>query len=459
MLANMIGSSGGGMGGGCNFLYPAGLNGEPITLNNLNSNQYTVPLGKILHITSLYNNSLNKGFYINGIQIQNGYNNAEPVSDSRSDNLILKAGDVLSADANISTDMSVNGFLVNGTVDAVTITDIETNPFTVPNGKIMVLNSIYNPMQSDHIMINGIEITKGYSNHANSKSPPGPWFLKAGDVLSNCCTQPISVNGYLVDENYFAGCGGGGGSSSSVSNATIDSLSQVVSNLDSLMGIITPFFGCTDNTACNYSATAIIDNGSCSGLLGCMDTVAANYNSSATCNDGSCLENIGYTYQGGIIFYVFQPADAGYVSGEVHGLISAPSDQSTGAEWGCAGTTISGADGMAIGTGSQNTIDIEAGCTTSGTAADICANLTLGGYSDWFLPSRDELNKMSENIGVIDALGLGNFGGFANSFYWSSTEYTISTDAWGQNLGFDVGFTYYTGSKTNALSVRAIRQF
>ena len=169
-------------------------------------------------------------------------------------------------------------------------------------------------------------------------------------------------------------------------------------------------------------------------------------------NNNSALA-IGDSHQGGIIFYL--DANGG-------GLIAAPTDQSSSAEWGCYGTGISGADGTAIGTGNQNTIDIEAGCTTSGTAADICANLTLGGYSDWFLPSQDELNLMwinladsdgdGENYGVTDP---NNLGGFAYNFYWSSTE--------GVNYGA-LFQSFSSGGQTDSYkydinNVRAVRAF
>ncbi|MCJ7656815.1 MAG: InlB B-repeat-containing protein, partial [Candidatus Atribacteria bacterium] len=98
---------------------------------------------------------------------------------------------------------------------------------------------------------------------------------------------------------------------------------------------------------------------------------------------------------GGYIFY-----DKGYYSYGWRYLEAAPSDQSASTEWGCYGVLIPGADGTAVGTGVQNTIDIEAGCATVGTAADICANLGLSGYSDWFLPSKDELNLMYTNLKV-----------------------------------------------------------
>ena len=123
---------------------------------------------------------------------------------------------------------------------------------------------------------------------------------------------------------------------------------------------------------------------------------------------------IGDYYQGGVIFYL---DDSG------GGLICGVSDQSSAA-WGCQGTEISGADGTAIGTGAQNTIDIVNGCAISGTAADICANLSLNGYDDWFLPSKYELNEMYLNKAIIDSTAIANGGAaFCDLIvYWSSSE-------------------------------------
>ena len=130
-------------------------------------------------------------------------------------------------------------------------------------------------------------------------------------------------------------------------------------------------------------------------------------------------------------------------------LEAAPSDQSPGAEWGCYEVSLLGAGGTAVGAGEQNTLDIEAGCTTPGTAADLCANLSLGGYSDWFLPSKDELNLMYENLKFF------GFGGFADDYYWSSSEYSAFS-AWYQSF-FDGNQIY--NSKSLNYRVRAVRAF
>ena len=151
---------------------------------------------------------------------------------------------------------------------------------------------------------------------------------------------------------------------------------------------------------------------------------------------------IGQAALGGIIAYI----DGGGSTG-TSGLVATAADIATDADWGCFPTFITGADGTAIGTGNQNTIDIMAGCADAGIAARLCGDLTEGGFSDWYLPSQDELNALYINKVAI--------GGFTNTFYWSSTEFD-DFNAWYQNFN---GGSQNMEFKVNHFYVRAIRSF
>ncbi len=90
-------------------------------------------------------------------------------------------------------------------------------------------------------------------------------------------------------------------------------------------------------------------------------------------------------------------------------------------------------------------------------AAEKCAGLIDGGFMDWYLSSRIELDMMYENIDLGNALGLGNVGGFDKySGYWSSTESVNGLSAWRQKFFF--GNQNY-GIKFNPARVRAVRAF
>ena len=157
---------------------------------------------------------------------------------------------------------------------------------------------------------------------------------------------------------------------------------------------------------------------------------------------------IGQTYQGGIIFYL----DA---SG-CHGLISAPTNQSTSASWYNGNYTDTRAYGSGLFEGKYNTFMINNSQGGATTAAAICGNLSLGGFNDWYLPSIEELNKMCQNIGQGNALGLGNVGGFAASYYWSSTEIDTNS-AWVQYFGN--GYQSNLNKMATNSYVRAVRAF
>jgi len=150
----------------------------------------------------------------------------------------------------------------------------------------------------------------------------------------------------------------------------------------------------------------------------------------------------------GIVFYI--------TDGGLHGLEMAPDDQSTEAAWSNIADELIGTTGTEIGTGFVNTVAImnQSGNTIS--AAEICRNYRYLEEGNWFLPSKDELNAIWDNI-VDDGDGHNSgVGGFANAYYWSSSEISSFDMAWYQVFGD--GHQSFSG-KDDYHQVRAVRAF
>jgi hypothetical protein len=149
---------------------------------------------------------------------------------------------------------------------------------------------------------------------------------------------------------------------------------------------------------------------------------------------------------GGLVFY-----DKGNYSDGWRFLEAAPADLGDYYEWGAMEHDVSGTS-YEIGTGKRNTQligDFLWQIGESNRAAQICTAYRGGGYSDWFLPSLDELDLMYRN------LKLRGLGEFSDDFYWSSSQgdYAYS----GIQL-FGTG-TQGGDHKNTTYSVRCVRAF
>jgi hypothetical protein len=192
---------------------------------------------------------------------------------------------------------------------------------------------------------------------------------------------------------------------------------------------------------------------------------------------------IGSAYEGG--FYAGQISTAGN-GVATHNLVIGPLSTAQNAkQWKNVNTTTAGADSVIDGP--QNTADMVAdGNSTVYPAAHFCNDLTIGGFSDWYMPAKNELEvcyfnlkptttsnntASGTNTNAVPSRGSNYTSGtpaqtsaaafqsggsevFAAFGYWSSTE-PSATSAWRQDFG---GGLQYNDYKTVSGRVRAIRR-
>ena len=176
---------------------------------------------------------------------------------------------------------------------------------------------------------------------------------------------------------------------------------------------------------------------------------------------GACA--IGDTGPGGGVVYILSTT-----SGNTTGLTfeaarndwngSAPDGKG---QWCAADTTISGL-GTAIGTGSSNSATIATSCSSTGTddAAEYVRGKTIGGKTDWFLPSRDEALAIYTQRAVFTGAYATNQADVDEARYLTSTQGTISGNALGAYMEGGV----HPGAsgdfiKTYHFAIRPVRSF
>jgi hypothetical protein len=157
--------------------------------------------------------------------------------------------------------------------------------------------------------------------------------------------------------------------------------------------------------------------------------------------------NIGDTGPAkGIVFY-----DKGVFSDGWRYLEAYPTETGYNVQWGAYKYDVPGTEPV-IGSGKRNTeliIEIIRQVGGARQAAQLCASFEFNGFSDWFLPSKDELDMMYKNLKLI------NLGNFTKDKYWSSTQFTKDM---AYNLGFNNGKSDRS-HKDKSCNVRPIRAF
>jgi hypothetical protein len=206
---------------------------------------------------------------------------------------------------------------------------------------------------------------------------------------------------------------------------------------------------CGATLAASDSCTITITPGSVatsdcgSGTAPTPNVVSVSADDATTSQADVSVLSFGCIYQGG---YVYSIDDTTPATGSVGGAVAGETDASAAIQWYNGSFLLTGAS--SVSDGETNTEIIIAAQGAGSYAAALCAESAQDGYTDWYLPAKNELGLVYTN------LASNSIGGFSTSYYWSSTEESVES-AWGE--AFSSGSQLILVKET-ALGVRCVRE-
>lgn len=168
-------------------------------------------------------------------------------------------------------------------------------------GDEFILQRVDNGVSTD--LVSSAEITNGRTDFGVAlrvtRSDAGDWELFTstlpaangdGVVATDCPATEATISQGVATDNTYSPSGTAHVGFVAVHSSGGNAIVAAEFDQFSIATNAVATSGCTDITACNYDASATVDDGSCEFLscAGCTDAAATNYDASSTIDDGSC---------------------------------------------------------------------------------------------------------------------------------------------------------------------------